>query len=164
VVIFIIDWQLFIDSRSLLALTLLLDELGDEARPTGLMACADAGSILAMEIFMEWDVITPMRIILKGFIPAKNGAPTSDIAAEQVDQSRGDFIGDLIQSDLLARMGGVLDEKVIAVVMVKLLERFDNQIVDREPDRPAPVGISAKQAALRFGRLIRHGIGRSIHV
>ena len=35
---------------------------------------------------------------------------------------------------------------------MKLLQRLDQQIVDREPDRPAPVGVAAEQAAVGLGR------------
>jgi hypothetical protein len=36
--------------------------------------------------------------------------------------------------------------------MMEFLERFDEQIIHRQPDGAAPVGIAAKQAALGFRR------------
>ena len=44
-----------------------------------------------------------------------------------------------------ARAGRALDLEVVAVVVVELLQRLDQQVVDREPDRAAPVGVAAEQ-------------------
>ncbi len=41
---------------------------------------------------------------------------------------------------------------------MKLLQRFDHQKIGRKPDRPAPIGIPAERAALRFSRLIIHPV------
>src|SRR5437667_4788235 len=38
--------------------------------------------------------------------------------------------------------------------MMDLLERLDSEKVDGEPDRASPVGITAKQAGGRLGRLV----------
>ena len=40
---------------------------------------------------------------------------------------------------------------------MELLQRFDQEIIDREPDRTAPVGVAAEQATIGLGRLIAHG-------
>src|SRR5215475_12923192 len=39
---------------------------------------------------------------------------------------------------------------------MELLERFDEKIVNREPNRAAPVRVTTKDSSLRFGRLIIH--------
>jgi len=39
----------------------LLDEFGDHSRPTGLVACTDPGAVVAVEVFVEWDQIAPVR-------------------------------------------------------------------------------------------------------
>ena len=67
---------------------------------------------------------------------------------------RDSSIGDLVQRQILARAGRALDREVVAVVVVELLERLDDQVVDREPDRAAPVRVAAEQAAVRLGRLV----------
>src|SRR6186997_806752 len=38
--------------------------------------------------------------------------------------------------------------------MMKLLERFNYQKIDRKPDRTTPVGVPAKQPGLRFRRFV----------
>ena len=43
----------------------LLQEFGHQRGPTRLVTGADAGAVIAVEIFVEQDQITPMRIVLK---------------------------------------------------------------------------------------------------
>ena len=38
--------------------------------------------------------------------------------------------------------------------MMELLERLDQQIIDGQPDRPAPVRVAAKHVALRFSGIV----------
>ena len=53
---------------------------------------------------------------------------------------------------MLPRAGRALDLERVAVEVVVALQRLDQQVVDREPDRPAPVGVAAEQAGVRLGR------------
>src|SRR5689334_12522674 len=52
--------------------SILLDQFRYETRPSCLMAGADAGAVVTMEILMEGDQITPVRIILKFLFVAEN--------------------------------------------------------------------------------------------
>ena len=45
----------------------LLQEFGHQRGPTRLVTGADAGTVIAVKIFVEQDQITPMRIVLKRF-------------------------------------------------------------------------------------------------
>src|SRR5438876_602972 len=54
----------------------------------------------------------------------------------------------------LAGTSRAFDFEIVAVVMMKLLEGFDQEVIDREPDRTAPVGVAAENAGLRFGRFV----------
>ena len=54
--------------------------------------------------------------------------------------------------------GRALDLKLVAVEVVVALQRLDQQKVDREPDRPAPVGVAAEQAGVRFAGHVVHPI------
>ena len=55
------------------ALAALLNKLGDQSRPSGLVARSDASAIVAMEVLMEIDEVAPVRIVLKFLEPAING-------------------------------------------------------------------------------------------
>src|SRR5579864_2565830 len=43
----------------------LLDQFGDEAGPSGLMVGAEAGAVIAVEVFEELDQLRPVRVRLK---------------------------------------------------------------------------------------------------
>jgi hypothetical protein len=55
---------------------ILLDQFGYQTGPAGLMACADPGAVVAVEVFVEWNRVAPVRVGLKFFraagpLPAK---------------------------------------------------------------------------------------------
>ena len=53
-----------------------------------------------------------------------------------------------------------LDAEVLAEVVMELLQRLDDEEVDREPDRPAPVRVAAEQAAGRLAWLVGDAVAR----
>ena len=48
--------------------------------------------------------------------------------------------------------------------MMEFLQRFDQQVIDRKPHRPAPVGIAAKQPRRRFRRFIINAMLVAAHL
>ena len=54
--------------------------------------------------------------------------------------------------------GGKLHLDCVAMVMLKLLQGLNQQIVHGKPDRPPPIRIAAKHPTARFGRLIVHPV------
>ena len=68
-------------------LTLLLNQLRHETRPTRLMTRANARAIIAVEVLVERDVIAPVWVILERFVSAKNGAASVRIAQEDIDHA-----------------------------------------------------------------------------
>ena len=53
----------------------LLDEFGNQSGPAGLMTRADPGAVVAMEVFVERDQITPVWVALEFFRAAENRSP-----------------------------------------------------------------------------------------
>src|SRR5690349_8294996 len=51
-------------------------------------------------------------------------------------------------------MGGAFDFEVFAVVVMKLLQGFDEQIVHRKPNGAAPIGIPSEQTCGGFSGFI----------
>ena len=49
-----------------------MKKLGDERCPAGLVAGAEARTLVAVKVFVEEDEIAPMRIVLEGVQFAKN--------------------------------------------------------------------------------------------
>jgi len=67
-------------------LPLLLDELRYQPCPTRLVAGAKPGGIITMEVFVEWNVIAPVRIVLEQLLSTEHCAAAILITAECFDQ------------------------------------------------------------------------------
>ena len=55
--------------------TVDLDELRHDPGPTGLMAGAQPGAVVAVEVFVKEDEILPVGVLLELFRPPVNGPP-----------------------------------------------------------------------------------------
>src|SRR5437867_4804776 len=139
-------------------LTALFDKFCDETGPAGVMAGADPSPIIAVKIFVEKNEIAPVRIALKEFRVASYGTAAVRIAEKNVNEPPGNFGGYLPEIGLGAAMRGALHFEIFAVVVVKFLQRFHEQIVHRKPDGPAPVRIPAKEACRGFGWFVVNAI------
>ena len=126
----------------------------DGAGPAGLVAGADAGAVVAVEVFVERDQVVPVRVGLELLYSAVDRPASVLVVGERRRQARGDFGGDLEQVHLLPRAGGALDFELVAVVAVQLSQPAQDDDVHREPHRAAPVGVAAEHAGVRLGRKI----------
>src|SRR5437660_4863764 len=108
------------------------------------MAGADSLAGVAVEVFVEGDGVAPVRVGLEFFKVAEDGALAVGAAQEDASEAAGDFGGDFPKVHHLARACRALYFEIVAVVVMELLERFDNQVVNRKPDWPAPVRVAAK--------------------
>ena len=132
----------------------LFDTVDYQRRPAGLMAGTKTFTGFAVKVFVEQNQIAPMRIVGKTIQLGQAWATIRFAAHEQSRQPQIEFMGHLAEVHHLARTGGAFDLEVVAVKMVIPLERFDQQIIDGKPDRPSPVGIAAKEPAVRFARRV----------
>src|ERR1700722_6231195 len=62
--------------------------------------------------------------------------------------------GNVTEVHPFARPGRVLHCQISAIVLMELLKRLNDQVIERHPDWPAPVGVAAVQPGLALGRLI----------
>src|SRR5436190_4208298 len=72
-----------------------LDEFRDEPRPAGLVAGAQPGAVVAMEVFVEEDVIAPMGIGLELLRAAVDGSPPVLIAEKGFGQAIRELLAHL---------------------------------------------------------------------
>src|SRR5437773_10679520 len=100
------------------------------------MAGADSLAGVAVEVFVKGDVVAPARIDLEFFHVAEDGALAVGVAQEDAGEAAGNFCGDFPKVHYLARSGWAFYFEFVAVVVMELLERFDNQVVKRKPDWP----------------------------
>src|SRR5688572_7222464 len=103
-------------------LMVLLDQLCDQTSPTRLVTSADSGAFVAVEIFVEWDQIAPMRVVLELFRAAENRPSLICILQEDVHQPPRNFPGYLPERHHLAGTGGTFHLETVSKIVVKLLK------------------------------------------
>ncbi len=128
----------------------MLEEFGDEAGPAGLMAGAQSGAVVAVEVFVKQNQVAPVRIVLKNFRSTGDGAAAVPISQKDMDQAARNLRSDLPEVGFAIRMRRTFHFEVFAIVVMKLLERLDKQIVHGKPNRAAPIGIAPEQASGGF--------------
>ena len=77
-----------------------LQQLGDQSRPAGLMRGADASPRIAVEIFVEWDVVPEMHVRLEFLIGSKHGPAALSVAQKDTRQPARQFLGDVQDRDV----------------------------------------------------------------
>jgi hypothetical protein len=75
----------------------LFQQFGDESGPAGLMTGTKTGAIIAMEVFVELNEITPMGVVLEHGKTPIHGALSGGVAKKDVIQALGNFRSDLPQ-------------------------------------------------------------------
>ena len=116
------------------------------------MARAEPAAGVAVEVFVEQNQIAPMRIGCVFLLPAVAGARPILVRQKNARESARDFLRHLLQVHHVARAGRAFDLEVVAVEVVVAFERLDDQIIDREPDRTAPIRVTAEEIARSFAR------------
>src|SRR5580692_5193169 len=100
-----------------------------------------------MEVFVEKNVILPLRIGLEFLGAAVHRPPPGFIAQKNPSQPVGDFPCHLEQVHRVARASRTLNLEVVAVIKVEGEQGADQQYVHWHPYWPAPVGVSAEHAS-----------------
>src|SRR5437773_2032677 len=98
------------------------------------MAGADARAEVAVEVFVEEDVVAKVRVGLELLGSAEDGSPAVFVQEEGPDHPARQLDRGVAEAHLLARAGGKLHPELLAVEVVELLERLDDEVVDGEPD------------------------------
>src|SRR5579884_754973 len=88
------------DQLTLHTFAALLDELCNETGPAGLVAGAYAGPIVSVKVFVEMDVVAPVRVLLELAESAKHRSSAVARAQEDARQPTGDLRGDIPQRSL----------------------------------------------------------------
>src|SRR5205823_6799057 len=105
-----------------------------------------------------------MWVCLKLLQIAEHGATSPRVLQEYACHAARQFARYLPQGHHLSRSSRELDLEVVAEVVVKFLQRLDEQVVRRKPDRSSPIGIAAKQPCRRLARLIVHAVLIAVHM
>jgi hypothetical protein len=131
-------------------------ELGDEPGPTRLVRGANAPTRIAVEVLVEQQVVAEVGIPLHARVMPVDCSQPVLIPGEDPGEPPGKLVGDIVDRHQLPGTRRALDLEIVAIVVMKLLQGLDDEIIDGEPDGPAPVGVASEEAAVGLGRLIAH--------
>ena len=79
-----------------------LEEIGYNSCPAGLMAGTDAAPVITVEVLVKRDVITPVRIVLKGHIGTKYRSASLLVTQKDVREATRQLFRDLTQRQFRA--------------------------------------------------------------
>src|SRR5690349_1998347 len=90
-----------------------VQQLGDQGRPTRLVARADAPSTVAVEVLVERDQVTPVRIGLELLLLSEDRPPPDAVAQEDAREAPRQLHRDAIQGQELSGAGRAFDQEVV---------------------------------------------------
>src|SRR5205823_2498588 len=114
---------------SVVSLSGLLQQLGDDGGPAGLVRGAEALAGVAVEVLVEEDQVAPVRVGLELLAGAEDRAAAVRAAQEEVAQPPRELPRHLPEGVRLPRTGRELDRERLAEEEVELLQRLDQQEV-----------------------------------
>jgi hypothetical protein len=120
---------------------------------------AQSTSVVTVKVLVEQNTITEVRIFLELGVIGHGRAHSVLVTKKEPDQPPAELVRDLEYRHHVPRTSRTLDLEVIPVVVVETLERLDEEVVDREPYRASPVGVSAEQIGRRLSGSIGNGVG-----
>ena len=118
------------------------------------MGGAEAAAGFGVEVFVEKERVA--------FVPAVAGSGAVGAGEEEGGEAFGQLVGDLGEVEASSRAGGEFGGEGVAVVGVVFAEGFDEEEVDRHPDRAAPVGVAAEEAGVGLARGVVDAVGVAV--
>src|SRR5688572_23569106 len=109
------------------------------------MGGAESGAGVAVEVLVERDGVVPRRVGVEFLVWPVYRAPPVGPFAERGDEPVGEVISDGAEVGGTPGTGGVFDGEIGAEEPPVGAQGVDDEGVDREPHRAAPVGVAAEQ-------------------
>src|ERR1700683_187672 len=115
-----------------------------------------AAAGVAVEVFVKRNVLAKVWIRLQLGGLAQHGTISVGVFEKYARQPVRELRSHLFNGQIAAGARRALDAEVVAVIMMKLLQRFDDEEIERKPDGAAPIRIAAELPGVGFGRRIAH--------
>src|SRR5216683_701573 len=128
-----------------------LQQHRNQPAPAGLVRGAQTATAVAVEIFIKQQMVAEPGPA-KALVAAEHWPGSISAAQKDAAQPIDDLIGDFSKAAHASRTHRALHSKLIAIIAVKPVERFDNQIIERHPYRPAPIRIATEDPRIRIAR------------
>src|SRR5262249_13334871 len=119
---------------------------GRQTCPASLVASAQSGAVVTVEVLVKQDIVPPMRILLKLRGSPVDRPASASVAEEDVRQPPREFLRHFEQRQVMLRTRGTLHLKFVAIKLIQIQKRPDEQDVNWHPDRSAPVGVPTEHA------------------
>src|SRR5262249_55413092 len=102
------------------------------------MTGAKAGPGVSVKILVKRNVVSPVRVGLKIAVLSPDGtaATLCSVSQKNVRKSAGNLRGNFLQIEHLAGARRALYLQFFAVIQEELVQRADDHVIDRKPDRP----------------------------
>src|SRR6516162_8982576 len=149
------------------SLATLLQQLGDQRGPSGLVTGADAGPGVPVEILMERNEVAPVIVLLKLAVVPEHRSAAFVVTEEDAAQPAGNLPGYLPQCQVLAGTGWALHLEAVAEALAAgeaeetLLQDWILFVPQREREADALVTV-ANPGDSFFVPAVRLGTGRIV--
>src|SRR5689334_23857362 len=100
----------------------LFNQLRNQPRPTRLVTRPNAGAVVAMKVFVEINVVAPLRLGLEFLKASEHRPPPAFRPQENSRQAPGNFCSRIPQRCPPARARREFHRKIVTVKVVELLE------------------------------------------
>jgi hypothetical protein len=128
------------------------------------MRGTETAAVVAVKILVKWEVVAKVRVCLELRVRAQTSSAPRLVAQEQPREPAAELVRNLEQVQVAPGAGGTLQLEIVAVVVVKFLERLDQKIIDRHPDRAAPVRVSPEKSRLGVTRGVADDVALTVQV
>src|ERR1700722_3183649 len=95
-----------------------LDQLGDEARPSGLMVGSNAASAVPVEVLVKQQIVAKMGIFLHPRVVGIQRPAARGILEKDPTQTVTELGGHFIDAHELSGTGGALDPEIVSLVVM----------------------------------------------
>src|SRR5208337_1936394 len=128
------------------------DQVGDQPCPSGLVGGAQPLPRLSVEILVEQQEIAPVLIGAERRLCLQRWRCSALVAPIDIDNPLADEVGHAYQREATIAEAGNGKAEPVAEEAVELLDRLDQHVIDRQPDRTTPIRVSAKQRGRGLAR------------
>src|SRR5438552_135287 len=97
-----------------------VNQLPDKTCPPGLVAGSQTGTVVAMKVLVEEDVVAPVRVALELLATTVHRPLARLVAEEDTLQAGGHFLSYFKEVHPAARAGGALNFEIVAIIQVEL--------------------------------------------
>src|SRR5260370_127952 len=122
------------------------------------MAGPQAAPGFTVEVFIKQNEVTPMRVAGVLVDLAVTWAFATFVRQKNTGKPERKFVRHFLERQHVSGADGTFHLERFAIEQVITLERFDDEKVDRKPNRPAPVRVATEKITRSFARNVINAV------